>query len=56
MRTAEKTKIPLNCVQPFSHKGYHQFNLANEPLYSNIYHHQTAVAAILDSVLLIYVY
>lgn len=34
MRTAEERWIALNCVQPFSDKGYHQTGLASQPLSS----------------------
>lgn len=34
MRTAEERWIPLNCVQPFSDKGYHQTGLASQLLCS----------------------
>lgn len=35
-RTAEERWKPLNCVQPFSDKGYHQTGLASQPQCSYI--------------------
>lgn len=40
MRTAEERWIPLNFVQPFTDKGYHQTNLASYSMYSNTQRHQ----------------